>query len=140
MDVSGKCCISQCKCHGEEDWDHVNDPVLDKVRKGFSEVGEQVKASFSENSPAEIEYIVIISDIAEFSFDVHQNKKNLGVPVRGYVATSRRVTRKEWEVSILLCSTELEHLSRLGEPASEEGESKSVCLGTCTKGIHQSSK
>jgi hypothetical protein len=26
------------------------------------------------------------------------------------------------------------------EPASEEEESKSVCLGTCTKGTHQSSK
>ena len=82
--------------------------------KGFPEVGERLKASFSENSPAEnpeIEYIVIISYIAEVSRDVRQNEKNLGVPVRGYVATSRRVTRKEWVDSILLCSTELENLT-----------------------------
>jgi hypothetical protein len=95
----------------EVDWDDVNDPVPDKVCKGFPEVGERLKASFSETSPAEIEYIVIISDIAEVSCDVHQNEEYLGVPVRGYVATSRRVTRKEWEDSILLCSTELEHLT-----------------------------
>jgi hypothetical protein len=42
---------------------------------------------------------------------VHQNAKYLGVPVRGYVATLRRVTRKELEDSILLCSAELEHLT-----------------------------
>ena len=97
----------------EVDCDHVNDPVPDEVRKGFPEVGERLKASFSraENSPADIDYIVIFSDIVEFSCDVHQNEKYLGVPVRGYVATSRRVTRKEWENSILLCSTELEHLT-----------------------------
>ncbi len=55
----------------EVDLDHINDPVPDEVRKGFPEVGEQLKA-FSENWPAEIEYIVIISDIAEVSCDVHQ--------------------------------------------------------------------
>ena len=93
------------------DWDDVNDPVPDEVRKGFTEVGERLKASFSENSPAEIEYIVIICDIADVSCDVHQNIKYLGVPVRGYVAISRRVTRKEWEDLILLCSAELEHLT-----------------------------
>ena len=36
----------------EVDWDDVNDPVPDEVRKGFPEVGEQLKATFSENSPA----------------------------------------------------------------------------------------
>jgi hypothetical protein len=75
----------------EVDWDSVNDLVPDEVRKGFPEVGEQFKQSFSENLPAEIEYIVIISYIAEVSCDVHQNEKNLGVPVRGYVATLQRV-------------------------------------------------
>jgi hypothetical protein len=69
----------------EVDWDHVNDPAPDEVRKGFPEVGEQLKASFSENSPAEIECIAIISDIAEVSCDVHQNEPYLGVPLRGYV-------------------------------------------------------
>jgi hypothetical protein len=34
------------------DWDNVNDPVSDEVRKGFPEVGGQLKATFSENSPA----------------------------------------------------------------------------------------
>jgi hypothetical protein len=58
----------------EVDWDHVKDPVPDEVRKGFPEVGEQLKASFSENSPAEIEYIVIISYIAEISCDMYQNE------------------------------------------------------------------
>jgi hypothetical protein len=33
----------------EVDWDDVNDPVPDEVRKGFPEVGEQLKASFSKN-------------------------------------------------------------------------------------------
>ena len=38
------------------------------------------------------EYIVIISDIAEVSCDVHQNENNLGVPVRGYATCySKRV-------------------------------------------------
>jgi hypothetical protein len=34
----------------EVDWDHINVPVpdLDEVRKGLLEVGEQLKASFSE--------------------------------------------------------------------------------------------
>jgi hypothetical protein len=95
----------------EVDWDDVNDPVPDEVSKGFPEVGERLKASFSETSPAKIEYIVIISNIAEVNCDVHQNEKYLGVPVRGYVATYRSVTRKEWENLILLCSTELEQLS-----------------------------
>jgi hypothetical protein len=54
---------------------------------------------------------VIISDIAQISCDMYQDEKYLGVPVRGYVATSRRFTRKEWEDSILLCSTELEQLT-----------------------------
>ena len=71
MDVSGKCCISNLS---EVDWDDVNDPVPDEVRKGFPEVGERLKASFSENSPAEIEYIVIISDIAQVSCDAHHNE------------------------------------------------------------------
>jgi hypothetical protein len=61
------------------DWDDVNDPVPDEVRKGFTEVGELLKASFSENSPAEIEYIVIISYIAEVSCDVHQSEVYLHV-------------------------------------------------------------
>jgi hypothetical protein len=39
--------------------------------------------SFSKNSPVEIEYIVIIRDIAQVSCDVHQNKKMLHVPVLG---------------------------------------------------------
>ena len=61
------------------DWDDVNDPVPDEVRKGFTEVGERLKASFSENSPAEIEYIVIIGYIAEVSCDVHQSEVYLHV-------------------------------------------------------------
>jgi hypothetical protein len=91
------------------DWDNVNDPVQDEV--WFPEVGEQLKASFSEKSPAEIEYIVIVSDIAQDSCDVHQNEKMLGVPVCRYVATLQRVNQKEWGDSILLCSTELKHLT-----------------------------
>jgi hypothetical protein len=94
----------------EVDWDD-NDGVPDEVREGFPEVGEELKASFSINAPAEIEYIVIVSDIEKVSCEVYQNEKMLGVPVRGYVATSRRVYRKEWEDSIRWCSTELEHLT-----------------------------
>jgi hypothetical protein len=95
----------------EVDWEDDNDRVPDEIRKGFPEVGEELKASFSKNAPAEIEYIVIVSDIEKVSCEVHQNEKMLGVPVRGYVATSRRVNRKEWEDSIRWCSTELEHLT-----------------------------
>jgi hypothetical protein len=40
---------------------------------------------------------VIVSDIEKVSCEVHQNEKVLGVPVRGYVATSRRVNRTEWD-------------------------------------------
>jgi hypothetical protein len=63
-------------------WDDVKDPVPDEVRKEFPEVGEQLKTSFSKILPAEIEYIVIIGNIAQISCDVHQKKKLLGVPVR----------------------------------------------------------
>ena len=38
-----------------EDWDIDKDPVPDEVRKGFPEVGNELKASFSKNAPAEIE-------------------------------------------------------------------------------------
>jgi hypothetical protein len=47
----------------EVDWDDDNDRVPDEVRKGFPEVGEELKASFSKNAPAEIEFFVIVSDI-----------------------------------------------------------------------------
>ena len=33
----------------EVDWDHINDPVPDEVRKEFQEVGEQLKTPFSKN-------------------------------------------------------------------------------------------
>jgi hypothetical protein len=55
-------------------WDDVNDPVPDEVRKEFQEVGEQLETSFSKYSPAKLEYIVIISDIAQIFCDVHQKK------------------------------------------------------------------
>jgi hypothetical protein len=32
----------------EVDWDDVHDPVPDEVRKGYPEVGKQLKATFSE--------------------------------------------------------------------------------------------
>jgi hypothetical protein len=35
----------------EVDWDDDKDRVPDKVRKGFPEVGEEIKASFSKNAP-----------------------------------------------------------------------------------------
>ncbi len=54
-------------------WDDINDPVPDEVRKEFQEVGEQLKTSFSKNSPGNLEYIVIISDIAQVNYDVHRN-------------------------------------------------------------------
>jgi hypothetical protein len=71
----------------EVDWDDNKDRVPDEVRKGFPEVREELKASFSKNAPAEIVYIVIVSDIEKVSCEVYQNEKMLGVPVRGYVAT-----------------------------------------------------
>jgi hypothetical protein len=95
----------------EVDWDDDNDPVPNEVRKGFPEVGEELKASFSKNAPAEIEYIVIVSYIEKVSCKVQQNKKTRGVPVRVYVATLRHDNRKEWEHLIRWCSTELEHLT-----------------------------
>ena len=49
------------------DWDIDNEPVPDEVRKGFPEVGEDLKASFSKNAPAEIKYIVIVSYIEKVS-------------------------------------------------------------------------
>ena len=71
----------------EVDWDDDKDRVPDEVRKGFPEVGEELKASFSINAPAEIEYNVIVSDIEKVSCEVYQNEKMLGVPVRGYEFT-----------------------------------------------------
>jgi hypothetical protein len=57
----------------EVDWDNDNDRVPDEVRKGFPKVGEELKASFSKNAPAEIEYSVIVSNIEKVSCKVHQN-------------------------------------------------------------------
>jgi hypothetical protein len=81
----------------EVDWDD-NDGVSDEVREGFPEVGEELKASFSINVPAEIEYIVIVSDIEKVSCEVYQNEKMLGVPVRDYVATSQRVIERSGRI------------------------------------------
>jgi hypothetical protein len=58
-------------------WDDVNDPVPDEVHEEFQEVGEQLETSFSNYSPAKLEYIVIISDIAQVICDMHQ-KINAG--------------------------------------------------------------
>ena len=49
------------------DWDIDNEPVPDEVREGFPEVGEDLKASFSENAPAEIVFVAIFSDIEKVS-------------------------------------------------------------------------
>ena len=49
------------------DWDIDNEPVPDEVRKGFPEVGEDLKASFSENAPAEIVFVAIFSDVEKVS-------------------------------------------------------------------------
>jgi hypothetical protein len=65
----------------EVDWDDDNDRVPDEVRKGFSEVWEELKASFSKNAPAEIEYIVIVSNIEKVSCEVQLSapeRKNAG--------------------------------------------------------------
>jgi hypothetical protein len=59
------------------------------------EIGEALKASFSKSVPAEIEFIVIVSDIEDVGSHCHDNKQMLEVPVRGYVATLKRVDRKE---------------------------------------------
>jgi hypothetical protein len=47
----------------------------------------QLEPFIPSQQPNFIEYILIISYIAQVSCDVHQNEKVLGVPVRGYVAT-----------------------------------------------------
>jgi hypothetical protein len=59
----------------EVDWDDDNDRVPDEVCKGFPEVREELKVSFSKNAPAEIEYIVIVSYIEKVSCEVQQNQK-----------------------------------------------------------------
>jgi hypothetical protein len=51
----------------EVGWDDDNVRVPDEVRKGSPEVWEELKASFSENALAEIDYIVIVSDIEKIS-------------------------------------------------------------------------
>jgi hypothetical protein len=126
----------------EVDWDDDKDRVPDKVRKGFPEVGEELKASFSKNAPAEIEYIVIVSDIEKISCEVHQNEKMLGVPVRGYVATMRRVNRTEWEDSIREQSSKqrfrallhgIERLKELTRPTfrrQDDGAERITATGT----------
>jgi hypothetical protein len=84
------------------------------LRKGFPEVGEELKASLSKTAPAEIEYIVIVSDIEKVSCKVHQDKTNAGRTCTWLcccIMASRRVNRKEWADSIRWCSTELEHLT-----------------------------
>jgi hypothetical protein len=55
----------------EVDWDDDKERVPDEVRKGFPEVRKELKASFSKNAPAEIEYIVIVSDIEKVSCEVY---------------------------------------------------------------------
>ena len=49
------------------DWDIENDPVPDEVHKGFPKVSEDLKASFSENAPAEIVFVAIFSDVEKVS-------------------------------------------------------------------------
>ena len=83
-----------------------NGPVPDEIRQEFPRLGESLKASFSQHAPAAIEYIVIVSDIEDVCTEEHRNQKFLTVPVRGYVATTKRVNRKAWEDSIRLCDTD----------------------------------
>jgi hypothetical protein len=58
----------------EVDWDD-NDGVPDEVREGFPEVGEELKASFSINAPAKIEYNVIVSYIERLVVKCTRTKK-----------------------------------------------------------------
>jgi hypothetical protein len=90
------------------EWDHDNDPIPDEISQAFAEIGDALKVSFSKNAPAEIEYIVIVSDIEDVGFHWHNNEQMLVMPVRGYVATSKCINRKEWpewENSIPWCDT-----------------------------------
>jgi hypothetical protein len=54
----------------EVDWDGVTQYQM-RYAKSFKKSGR------SSNSPAQIEYIVIISDITQVRCDVHQNEKLL---------------------------------------------------------------
>jgi hypothetical protein len=51
----------------------------------FPEIGEMLKASFSKNAQAEIEYIVIVIYIEEVGCHWHNSKRMLKMPVRGYM-------------------------------------------------------
>jgi hypothetical protein len=82
------------------EWNHDNDLVPYEIRQAIPEIGEALKTSFSKNTPAEIEYVVIASDIEHVGFYLHDNEQMLDKPVRGHVATSKRVNQKEWEDSI----------------------------------------
>jgi hypothetical protein len=64
-----------------------------------------LKPSFSHlnDTPVEIESIVIVSDIEQVGCHWHRYEKWLEVPVLGYVATSKCVNRKKWEGLIKCC-------------------------------------
>jgi hypothetical protein len=87
------------------DWDG-DGRVPDKIRQEFSEIGESLEQHFSRLAPAEIEYIMIFSNVLACSTKEHRNEKFLQAPLRGYVATKKLLDQKAWENSIPWCDTD----------------------------------
>jgi hypothetical protein len=69
------------------------------VKEAITDFGQTIQRIFSDLAPASIDYAVIVSYIYEATDDQRGSKRMMGVPIRDYLATARRVHRKAWEES-----------------------------------------
>ncbi len=70
--------------------------VAERLTESSTDFGQTIKKTFSDHATASIDYAVIVSSIYEGTDDQRGNKRMIGVPIRGYVATAAQIHRKAW--------------------------------------------
>jgi hypothetical protein len=94
--------------HNTVDWDHSDVAedrcmLAERLTESFADCGQSIKRSLSDHAPASIDCAVIISNIYDVTDDLQHGEPMMGMPIRGYVATSTRVHQKAWKESNTLC-------------------------------------
>jgi hypothetical protein len=92
--------------HNTVDWDcsdvaEDRRMLAERLTESLAHCGQSIKRSLSDHEPASMDCAVISSN--DVTDDLHHGEPMMGVPIRGYVATSTRVHRKAWEESNTLC-------------------------------------
>jgi hypothetical protein len=75
--------------------------LAESLKEAFIDFGPTIQRIFSDHAPASIDYAV--SNIYEATDDQRWNKRMMGVPIRGCLASATQVHRKAWGESNTLC-------------------------------------